>query len=349
MNQPLRRVNLSADQDPNAKLAALLGPAFARYRQAFDRAEGGRRPEAPLHLDVDVTTACNFHCPMCPAGHNETGAAREPSAAGHKFPGFLKGRFLRKEWYSRALAEGAAFGLPSLRLGVTGEPLLVADIDDWVREARAAGVLDVSLITNGRLLTAEMSRRLIAAGLTRLMISVDAGGPETYEKVRPGGDWRRLLENIRDFLRLRREADSPTPLLRLSFVEMEVNRGDREAFEIRFKPLADYLSFQRYQNILGLESTDLGLRDAAGPPAAAGFCAEPFTRLALLVDGGLFPCCSDFGRVRPLGHVAADGLLATWQSAAACFLTTPEARSAEPCRTCLERSAIQTGFQAVTA
>lgn len=320
-SRPISRSSLAAKADPNARLAAVLGEGFARYRQAWALAEEGRRPSHPLHVDVDVTTACNFHCPMCPAG-----------ASGHFFPGFSKGLYLDRGLYRQALAEGAAFGLPSVRLGMTGEPLLIPDIDDWVREAKAAGVLDISLISNGRLLTAGLSARLIAAGLTRLMISVDAGGPEIYARVRPGGDWDILLNNIRDFVRLRAEMGSATPLLRVSFVEMAVNQSDREKFYEIFEPLADYCSFQRYVNILGGAATEFG-----GPPPSApgGYCAEPLTRLALHADGGLFPCCGDFGRLKPLGNLQTGSLLATWQSEEALALCTGGADKREPCRSCL--------------
>lgn len=326
MTQALLRSRVAAQTDPNETLGALLGPKFVDYRRAFARAEAGERPDIPLHLDVDVTTACNFGCPMCPSGNS-----------GHIFPGLTRGRFLSRETYDRALEEAAGFGLPSLRLGITGEPLLVPDMPDWVRAARAAGVLDVSLITNGRLLTPDLSRRLTLAGLSRLMISVDAGTPATYARVRPGGDWALLLRNIEEFRKIRQELASVTPLLRVSFVEMSVNRDDREDFIRTFEPLADYLSFQRYQNILGAADTDFRLEAAENSGQVAGFCAEPFTRLALHAEGGLFPCCSDFGRIQPVGRFrpGAGSLLAAWRSDAAQALTRPGARTQSPCRECL--------------
>ena len=322
MSLAVNRSLLAAEKDPNAVLSELLGPEFAAYRQAFNRAESGQRPSFPLHLDIDVTTACNFHCPMCPAGNT-----------GHIFPGFRKGLFLDRRLYRKALAEAASFGLPSLRLGMTGEPLLVPDIAGWVREAKEAGVLDISLITNGHLLSPSLSRQLIEAGLTRLMISVDAGRPETYAKVRPGGDWDILIRNLRGFLDARDEIQSHLPLLRLSFVEMSVNQEDRDEFLKIFGPLADYLSFQRYLNILGAEDTDFSRE--AQPPPLTGFCSEPFTRLAIHADGGLFPCCADFGRLKPLGNLTTGRILATWRSGEAVLLTGPEAGTKDPCRACL--------------
>ena len=322
MSTAIQRSLQAADQDPEARLGRLLGPAFTEYRRRFRDAEAGRRPAAPLHLDVDVTTACNFRCPMCPAGQAQTG---------HFFPGLTRGLFMDRSLYRRALAEGASFGLPSLRLGLTGEPLLVEDIHLWAAEAREAGVLDISLITNGSLLTPARAQSLMEAGLTRLMVSVDAAGPETYARVRPGGSWEALLENLAAFLAVRRAAGSELPLLRLSFVEMEANLAERGRFRETFAPLADYLSFQRYQNILSLS----GIAPAGpGCGAPSGFCAEPFTRLALQVDGGLFPCCSDFGRLAPLGRFPEVSLSGVWNSPGAQKLAETGAAGREPCRQC---------------
>ena len=327
MTTAINRSQIDANTDPNQILTRILGPAFAKYRQDFALAEAGHRPQAPLHLDVDVTTACNLRCPMCPAGNT-----------GNIFPGFKPNLFMDRKIYSLAIAEGKKWNLPSIRLGITGEPLLVPDIDQWVIEAKEAGVIDLSLITNGLLLTPDTIRALIKAGLTRLMISIDAATPQNYAQVRPGGQWDLLLNNIHTFLKLREEAGAQAPLLRLSFVEMEINQNERDKFKQIFSPLADYLSFQRYQNILGSQASN-ALAPLASPPKPVGqhFCPEPFTRMALHVNGGLFPCCSDFGRQRPLGHVETGGILATWQSKDALELTAPTARNLVPCQACLSQ------------
>lgn len=326
--EKINRSYLSASADPNERLTSLVGPKFGKYRRNWSQAEKGRRPDFPLHLDVDVTTACNLACPMCPAGNS-----------GHIFPGFKKGLFLDYNLYEKALKEGAAHGLPSIRLGMTGEPLLLRDIARWVRAARQNGLLDISLITNGQLLTPKVGLELIEAGLTRLMISVDAAGEKVYRQVRPGGRWDLLLKNIDDFLESRARLKSALPLLRLSFVEMRLNLGDRRKFEERFSGLADYLCFQSYLNILGSEETDFrpGGFSSAANGESESFCPEPFTRMAVHADGGLFPCCSDFGRLKPIANLAEESLFSSWNSKAASFLAGPQAADLKPCRVCLSR------------
>ncbi|MDR1873275.1 MAG: radical SAM protein [Deltaproteobacteria bacterium] len=299
-----KRISLYGRVDPDAVLASAYGPAFTAYRKAFKLAERGVRPDFPPHLDVDVTTNCQLTCPMCPCGQ------KDPT-----FPGL--GLDLDPKIYQLALKEGANKSLYSIRLGLTGEPLLIPDLSLWVKEAVSLGVLDVTLITNGLMLTPEVSLSLIKAGLTRLMISVDAVTETTYAAMRPGGSFLTLMENITAFLALRKELNISTPLLRLSFVATSLNYKEKEAFIDAFWSLADYLSVQRYHNIT--QRLDLALAD---PPSAGKMasCLDPLARLALHANGGLFPCCSDFGRLNPLGYFPEKTIKEVWNSPVALSL-----------------------------
>ena len=311
----LSRVAIEAAADPETRLAALIGPRFAKYRRDFALAESGLRPPAPLHLDVDATTTCQLACPMCPAGGSfET-----------IFPGM--GLTLDEKLYQTALKEAEKLSMPSMRLGMTGEPLLIPDIDRWAKEAKSAGFIDVALITNGQLLTPEKSRELIESGLTRLMISVDAASSETYAAMRPGGDFELLVENIESFLAVRFALGSRLPLLRLSFVMSRLNRFEAGAFRLKFSHLADWLVFQDYLDLSGnpalapersknesfSESQRASEKEKTGG-APKAICPDPLARIALLADGGLFPCCSDFARLSPLGRLPESSIESVWRS-----------------------------------
>ncbi len=328
MNSPIERSVIKSTINPNDYLAEKLGGDFRSYRSAWLRAEAGQRPPTPLHLDVDVTCACNLSCPMCPAGSTR-----------HSFPNFIKGRRLAEELYQKALREAESFNLPSIRLGMTGEPLLIDDIHQWVAEAKAAKIIDISLITNGQLLDEGLIPKLIKSGLVRLMVSIDAATAETYARSRPGGDWQRLMSNLEAFIKIRAELGRGLPLLRLSFVEMNFNYLEKELFVEKFGPLADYLSIQRYQNIFKQADTDFAPPKAEKKAPAKvenpGQCLEPLTRLALLADGSLFPCCSDFARLAPLGHLAETTLLTVWNSEKAKSLCAKNFYLHEPCQSCL--------------
>ena len=83
-------------------------------------------------------------------------------------------------------------------------------IVDMVARVKALGAT-VELITNGTLLTQEMSRRLIEAGLDMLWVSLDGATPESYADVRLGAALPEVLANLANFRRTR-WGDYPPPL-----------------------------------------------------------------------------------------------------------------------------------------
>ena len=295
-----RALLVGLGQSPDSIMAERFGRAYTEYRCRWEAA--GAFTEVlpgPLHLDVDTNYTCNLSCVMCPLGR--------PG-----FPVTYAEKRLPFKLYRRVLAQGVRRGLAAVRLGITGEPLLRPDIVDFVAAAHDLGVVDIMLITNGLLLTKDVSRRLMEAGLTRLMVSLDAATPDTYRAIRRGGRLEDVVANVETFLKLRREMKSPLPLLRVSFVKMSMNIHEQEAFRDYWTGRADYVSFQEYANIMEAEETsffvDAERRDD-------GFrCPDPWQRLSLFVNGDFFPCCSDFGRLEPVGNAASMDLEAAWNS-----------------------------------
>jgi len=293
-------------KDPDEVLARILGSAYLRYREMWRAAENFEiRPDWPLHLDIDTNYTCNLHCIMCPLGVGG-------------FPAVYENKRLDFSLYRRVIAEGVQKGLASIRLGLTGEPLLRPDIVDFVRLAKDQGLVDIMLISNGLLLTEDLSRKLIEAGLTRLMVSLDAVRPETYRRIRRGGDLAQVTNNLRVFLKVRRELGTELPLLRVSFIRMSLNESELEEFHRIWSDQADYISFQEYTNILESPRTDYF--PARRREVKSFRCSDPWQRMSLFVNGDLFPCCSDFGRLAPVGNAWSGPVSRAWLSEGSEFL-----------------------------
>ena len=67
-----------------------------------------------------------------------------------------------------------------------------------VARAKETGA-NVELITNGTLLTRDLSHRLIDAGLDMLWVSLDGATPESHADVRLGSALPEVLANIAAF------------------------------------------------------------------------------------------------------------------------------------------------------
>ncbi len=134
--------------------------------RAHDVEEGSRdRFGRPLHdLRISVTDRCNFRCTYC--------MPKELFGASYRF--MPRSELLSFEEIVRLAGLFAAHGVRKVRL-TGGEPLLRQGLEDLVGMLSAvAGIEDLTLTTNGSLLTPERARRLRAAGLERLTVSLDA-------------------------------------------------------------------------------------------------------------------------------------------------------------------------------
>ena len=89
----------------------------------------------------------------------------------------------------------AALGIPKVRL-TGGEPLVRRNLERLVAMIAAIpGVCELTLTTNGILLSTQ-ARRLAAAGLQRVNVSLDTLDPRRYASITRGGDVQQVLAGI---------------------------------------------------------------------------------------------------------------------------------------------------------
>lgn len=103
-------------------------------------------------------------------------------------------------------------------------------IFEMISYAKSKGLTDVVMNSNANLLDHEAAGKLIEAGLDAIYIGLDAFTPETYSKVRVGGKYEKTVDNVRNLLRLKKEMNSEHPQVFTQFVEMDINRAEKEAF-----------------------------------------------------------------------------------------------------------------------
>jgi len=132
-------------------------PAAATHAQATDRL--GR----PLRdLRISVTDRCNFRCVYC--------MPREAFGKDHQF--LEHKELLSFEEITRLARIFTRHGVEKIRL-TGGEPLVRRNIEQLIEMLAAIPGLDLTLTTNGSLLT-KKARTLKAAGLQRISVSLDS-------------------------------------------------------------------------------------------------------------------------------------------------------------------------------
>ncbi|PLX93923.1 MAG: radical SAM protein [Desulfuromonas sp.] len=128
---------------------------------------------SPSKLFVETTTRCNLGCPMCVKYAPGSDIAND-----HMSPATF------------ARLEGAFDELQVLILNGIGEPLLNPHLESFIATARRRMPKEgwIGFQSNGLLLDAAKADALLDAGLSGICLSLDALSPETFRRVRQGGE-----------------------------------------------------------------------------------------------------------------------------------------------------------------
>ena len=249
----------------------------------------------PIHIDIEATNFCNLKCTMCPHGLENYE---------------MKKGYFDFGLYKRVLKECGVHGLRSIKLNMRGEPLLHKKLIDMVAIAKEAGILEVMFNTNGLLLTPQKTRDLIEAGLDLLIVSIDGATKETYEKIRVGGDFDLLNENLEYFIRYRKEKQISKPLIRLQFVAMKDNVHESEDYVRMWRNKVDVITVNRYSD-RGCGSEKKAFEMV---PNGRANCYHPWRRMSVNWDGDAQMCCGDWDSLCILGNVSEKGIYELWHS-----------------------------------
>lgn len=119
---------------------------------------------------------------------------------------------------------------PEIFIGGYGEPLFHPGILNLIGEAKGRG-FQVSMITNGILLTEPAARQLIDLELDMLWVSLDGASAECYADVRLGDMLPLVLKNLAGLRSLKYQKYGPSigsgrPRLGIAFVAMQRNIHD---------------------------------------------------------------------------------------------------------------------------
>lgn len=220
----MKRLILTIDKDGNLAIPDTL-------RDHFRMAPGSRIlveiDEDRLHLSrpsdglnriyLEVTNRCNLECSTCIRKFWDSGSGEMPYASFQKIIDDLS----------------ALTPLPDIFFGGYGEPLSHPDILPMIRYASAKGV-HTALITNGTLLSRELTHALLESGLNMLWVSIDGAHPDSYQDIRLGDHLPQIIENLQYFHQARTaqfgtSAWAGRPGLGIAFVLMKKNAADLPA------------------------------------------------------------------------------------------------------------------------
>jgi radical SAM protein with 4Fe4S-binding SPASM domain len=168
-----------------------------------------------LNVFMDQNNKCNLRCIMC--GFSDP---RVRSLPKYDMP-FRVFEKIAREVFPRA---------KYLALSCLTEPLMTRDFSRRLDLLKTYPVPFTEIVTNGTLLTKKIAEKLIEVPVTRIAISIDSAVPETYESIRIGARFKKLMHNIRMLADMKEERKSEMPELRINHVISKVNMDEFRTF-----------------------------------------------------------------------------------------------------------------------
>lgn len=278
---------------------------YAAYRSEWDRRESDLDPsDHPVHVDLETVAVCDLRCGSSeddPQGFCQIWTHEHIRTQGFDEHTYQRG-YMDPVLYGRLLQQCADIGVSSIKLNYRGEPSLHPRVVSFVREAAGLEFPDIMMNTNGNGLARkqpDLFYKVVEAGITDLMFSVDACDPETYARQRVGGSWEVLLNSVRQAVRARDDGKGAHDLkIRASVVRTHLNAeavdsGRMEEFW-KGKLGVDWMSISECYFPAG---TEHHWKAAHWRQLAASEfqCPDPFRRMVVTWDGRhTMPCCQGF-------------------------------------------------------
>lgn len=248
----------------------------------------------PEVVMLELTNACNLKCVMCGT----------PTA-------MRKMGLMSWDIFTTALAQARDLGIRRVVLHTTGESLLHRELPKMVMEAKARD-FQVFLSTNGILLDERRATELLEAGLDQLRFSVEGATRETYESVRVGARYDRLLANMKRLRNLRDERRSSMRIT-LNSIYMRETASEVESFYQVYGPLVDYIEFS-YLGNQGNHMADILLRSSTvAVNGGRRPCSLLWRSMVVSWNGDVTVCCVDLENEMVVGNIANQPLREIWR------------------------------------
>ena len=260
-------------------------------------------PDFPNHIDVELTSTCNYRCLMCPTGNL---SLERP------------GMFMAWETFEKIVAECEPHGT-GIRFIGWGEPMLHPQFYRFLRHA-ADALLPTHLNTNGSKITENDQKMILGMGLDSIKFSFQGTSRESYAEMRGIDRYEALFSVIRTLYRRRDQATRP--FISVSTTVTDEHPSTIEVFKKKFEPYCDQLSIGHttfdYMDPDAAVNPNRVREMAAKQTVTANHprpCPEVYDKLSIHADGSAHICCNDFNGSTLLGNINETDMESIWTHA----------------------------------
>lgn len=250
----------------------------------------------PRYIDVELTNLCNFKCCFCPTGTKSM----------QRIKGFMPDAVIEA-----LLSSIKKYHIAGVRFIRWGEPTMHPKYIETIEKVKDAGAA-VHINTNGSLLDEAQIKKLIDMGLDSIKFSFQGADEGTYNEMREGGDYNRLLETVRLMYRLR--GDRPYPYIQISTTLTGETIEQINNFKHDIEGCCDYYNIG-YTKLNHLNVGDMKIDEKEKEKIRqlqqrekthhiySEVCPEAFDKLSVNWNGDVTLCCEDYDGYLIIGNI----------------------------------------------
>lgn len=246
----------------------------------FIREVFSRQPFPPS-LFLEPTNRCNMKCIFCLVDKSKHIIQNMPM-----------------KLYKRIMEESITHGLrESITLSGNGEPLLHPEIVEMVRIAKKSAY-QVYLVTNGLSLSRTLSNALILNGLDIISIGLDGACKKTYESLRIGSSFDKVVENIKVLVELKKRIKSK---IQINIHSVATKENKKETPQIK----------KMWEGKVNKVDISDDYREKKELPARIA-CLALWRQMAINSKGGVHICAYEYDRNRILEQIKEKSIQEIW-------------------------------------
>ncbi|KPK36915.1 MAG: hypothetical protein AMK70_00565 [Nitrospira bacterium SG8_35_1] len=266
----------------------------------------------PFEIIIDPVNICHLKCPLCPTG-------QRLNARPH-------GRMSFKKY--QGIIDELAKWLYKVRFYSWGEPLLHKDIYRMIAYANE-GNIGTEISTSLNAFDQSDTGRLLESGLELLIISLDGLDSQTYSHYRVGGDFDKVIGNIRAIVQEKKKRGTKYPVIELQFLVMrhnehqvpDLNKLAKDLGVDRVKTGPVTINIYNGDDHMWLPSDEQGSRYAYSTMVDKLYsrrikCEWLWRSTVINWDGTVTPCCVYEGKKSELGSLDDASFNDIWNSKA---------------------------------
>lgn len=263
------------------------------YRAALRRIKDLSESLLPVYLYIETTNVCNSKCTMCP--HSQMQRPRG---------------YMDKQLFKKIVDDAVSIGIKVICLSFFGEPLLDRNLFERIKYIKSKDKnIKVFFNTNASLLSEDKSKMLIEFQVDEIRISFDAFEKCTYEKIRVGLSYDKVISNIKKIIVLKEKMKSLHPIIRLAYVDFEANHSETRSFYDYWKQKVDKVEIDFAGDWASQKEvkSDTSLHLMNIPEKNP--CDSLWRDFVILFNGRVSLCCNDYEGKVIVGDLTGQGIM----------------------------------------